>query len=97
MTDEVDVLEVEDVVELDRRCLERGGWVPLKLTEWMDAIAVVVLFIAPPPTPPTPLLILLIPLSLLQLIVLRSLIATELALCTIPSFVPNGRSSTTRV
>lgn len=85
----------------------------LKLTEWMDEVdAVVVLLDAPPavaavvatPPPPTPeeeeeetFLILRIPLSLVQLIVLRSRIATLLALCTIPSFVPNGRSNTTSV
>ena len=104
MTDDDDD-DVEEE-ELDRR-LEVDGeeCVPLKLTEWMDVVDAVVLLDAPPPpvappplsTPQETLRILLIPLELVQLIVLLCVMATELALCTIPSFVPSGRNNTTRV
>jgi hypothetical protein len=73
---------------------------PLKFTELIAVVASVILFVreeeeaeaaAPPPPPLWFLRILRIPLELVELI------TTELALCTIPSLVPNGRNNTTMV
>jgi hypothetical protein len=83
----------------------------MKLIELIASVAAVVRLLkgeatTPPPPPPLSIvgvlvvdlaLILRIPLELVQLIVLRCIIVTEDALCTMPSLVPNGRNSTTSV